>query len=60
MAAIQSELTSGESVVWAAQPKVASCYLDSLPALVDTEDVDFVYRLVSDLREKARTAKATF
>ena len=83
------------------QRKMASCYLDSLPALikdggsngigtlrflqtptiwarsrgwgawnalnvegmptfVDTEDVDFVYRLISDLREKARTAKTTF
>jgi hypothetical protein len=80
----------------ARQRKIASCYLDSLPALikeggsngtlrfmqtptmwarsrgwgawnalnvegmptfVDTEEVEFVYRLISDLREKVRTAK---
>jgi hypothetical protein len=82
----------------ARQRKIASCYLDSLPAwikeggsngtstlrfmqtptiwarsrgwgawnalnvegmptFVDTEEVEFVYRLISDLREKVRTAK---
>jgi hypothetical protein len=28
--------------------------------LVDVEDVDSVYRLVSELREKTRTAKGSF
>ena len=32
----------------------------SAPVFVDVEDVDSVYRLVSDLREKARTAKSSF
>jgi hypothetical protein len=32
----------------------------SVPAFVDVEDLESVYRLVSDLREKARTAKASF
>ena len=31
-----------------------------VPTFVDIEDVDSVYRLVSDLRESARTAKPTF
>ena len=30
----------------------------AVPAFVDIDDVDSVYRLVSDLREKARTAKS--
>ena len=29
----------------------------NIPTFVDVEDVDYVYRLVSDLREKARTAR---
>jgi hypothetical protein len=32
----------------------------TVPTFVDIEDVDSVYRLVSDLREKARSAKATY
>jgi len=31
----------------------------NVPTFMDIEDVDSVYRLVSDLREKTRTAKAT-
>jgi hypothetical protein len=33
---------------------------EEVPSFVDTEDVDFVYRLISDLREKARAVKTTF
>ncbi len=32
----------------------------SIPTFVDIEDVDSVYRLISDLREKARTTKPSF
>jgi hypothetical protein len=32
----------------------------AVPTFVDIEDVDYVYRLVSDLREKARPSKPTF
>jgi len=32
----------------------------SVPTFMDIEDVDSVYRLVSDLREKTRTPKASF
>jgi hypothetical protein len=32
--------------------------IGSIPVFVDVEDVDFVYRLVSDLREKTRKPKA--
>jgi hypothetical protein len=32
----------------------------AVPTFVDIEDVDSVYRLVSDLREKARPSKPTF
>jgi len=32
----------------------------SVPTFVDIEDVDSVYRLVSDLRERARTTKPSF
>ena len=32
----------------------------SVPTFVDIEDVDSVYRLVSDLRERARTTKPNF
>jgi hypothetical protein len=31
-----------------------------VPTFVDIEDVDSIYRLVSDLRERARTTKPTF
>jgi hypothetical protein len=31
----------------------------NVPGFIDVEDVDAVYRLVSDLREKSRTAKTT-
>jgi hypothetical protein len=34
--------------------------IGEIPAFIDIEDVDSVYRQVSDLREKARTAKSTF
>jgi len=33
--------------------------IGSVPAFVDIDDVDSVYRLVADLREKSRTAKTT-
>jgi len=32
----------------------------SVPTFVDVDDVDYVYRLVSELRERARTAKVSF
>jgi hypothetical protein len=35
-----------------------SMAIGAVPRFVDIDDVDTVYRLVSDLREKARTAKA--
>ena len=31
--------------------------VEGMPTFVDTEEVEFVYRLISDLREKVRTAK---
>src|SRR5262249_50756559 len=34
--------------------------LGEIPKFVDIEDVDFVYRLASDLRERARRQKPTF
>jgi hypothetical protein len=34
--------------------------IGDVPTFVDIEDVDTVYRLVSDLRERARSSKASF
>lgn len=35
-----------------------SMTMGTIPSFVDVDEVDYVYRLVSDLREKARTAKS--
>jgi len=37
-----------------------SMTVGDVPTFMDIEDVDFVYRLVADLREKARTGKTVF
>ncbi len=34
--------------------------VEGTPTFVDIEDVDYVYRIISDLRERARTAKPIF
>jgi hypothetical protein len=42
---------------WGAWDEMA---VGTMPPFIDIEDVDSVYRLVSDLREKARSAKTTY
>jgi hypothetical protein len=41
----------------ALQPAMEGVSIGSVPTFGDIDDVDSVYRLVSDLREKARTTK---
>jgi hypothetical protein len=53
----QSEPMSSRSRGWGAWNGLS---VGSVPTFMDIEDVDSVYRLVSDLREKARTTKTTF
>jgi hypothetical protein len=54
---VQSQPISSNSLGWGAWNALS---VGSVPAFVDIEDVDSVYRLVSDLREKARTTKPAF
>jgi hypothetical protein len=51
----QESMWSGRSG-WGAWDGMA---VGNVPTFWDIEDVDSIYRLVSDLREKTRTAKAT-
>jgi hypothetical protein len=53
----QAQAVSSGSRGWGAWNGLS---VGSVPTFLDIEDVDSVYRLVSDLREKARTTKTTF